>query len=678
MNLFNAINTGYLKTVEAITRGLSGDKHSGTRQGGNSLGRLFNFSQSYTTGYQQQQALEAVRHYRGWVYVAVRAIAEKIAMYKPTVARVTYRNPNQQSIHSKSWRERTKSMTTLGEDEDLEPVEHDHPLVQLLNDPNIPDVTFSLWYKTIMYGELCGKSLWWLPHNNAGYPVEIWNIPTHWARPEPGRGEDEPLVKGYWIRPMEGVAANTYIDAKDMIDWTMPSPVSYYDGYGPLSGGSAWVDTGEAMAASQWHQMKNMHNPGIVLSMEKGMPFPDPAQLNQAYAMLNQRLQGEGKNRMPLILPPGWQNGGKFGPTNEELDFNESDDRIRDKVLSLFKVPKGVVGIDPTNDTSAYAPNAIFYDQCINPKLHFLGQVLTEKLASRFGDEYRIYWQNCAPHDPVLEHQKMNDALDRCAIVVNEYRQHLDLAPVEWGDVPMQRAGVTPIMKDGTPERPLLADEDIAAMVNQDKPKEKEPEEPETQPVSKKLSMRNRLKKALVPDDAIKFTLPDVRQETSSSCGAACTEAICRAYGVGECDEEWYRSQLGTNEEIGTDDTAIRKLFDSLGLSTTISMPCSNEALRAFLDAHQPVLMLVQAYGNSTEYSEPESDSGHYVVAIGYTADDLIVEDPALPETRGYIPWDELESRWHIPELERWAMAIHKTEVMQYVRSLKFSTNGKH
>lgn len=647
----------------------------------NAITRLLRLASSTATGWQQQQSLEAVRHLKGWAYVAVRAIAEKVAQYKPVVAVRQRRPSGVKSKHSKHWRYSVKKMTTLADDEDLVELDDSHDLCRLLDDPNGPDVTFSLWYKTMMYAELCGKVIWWLPYNNAGEPCEIWVLPTQWLRPDPGTREDDPLIKGYWVRPTEGIVGTTYIDAKDVIEWTYPSPLSYYDGYGPMQGGATWLDTAESMDNSRWHQMKNLHNPGLVLTtspdLAKGKM--DEATIKLAYAMLNERLRGEGKNRMPLILPPGWASAGRYGASDEELDFTTSNEQIRDQTLSLFRVPKGIVGLDPNANTSAYAPNSIFYDQCINPKLFFLGQVLTEKLARRFGDDYVIYWQNEAPNDPVLEHSKANDALDRCAITINEYREHLGKAPVEWGDTPMQRPGYLPLMQ-GT--QPLLSQEEIAGMLQggQDDPKSGLPAAQRLAPPAKRLTIKQRLKKAHVPDDAIKFTLPSVRQETSYSCGAAAVSAICRAYGIGPDDEEYYRNELQTDPEVGTDEQMIREFFDRLGMLTAVSTETTDDQLRQYLDSHAPVLMLIQAWGDMPEdYGNPRSDEGHYVVAIGYTEDDLIVEDPALGNTRGYIAWDELEKRWHLPGLERWAMCVRKVEKMTMVRSwrsIPVSKNG--
>lgn len=677
MNPINALSSTFRKFF-GLGQSQTGSSDADIQKYANAITRLLRLASSTATGFQQQQSLEAVRHFKGWAYVAIHAIGKKVAQHKPSVKRKVKIAPGQKSIHSKSYRAQLKKMTNLAEDEDLIPVEKEHPLVQLLDDPNGPDVTFSLWYKTMMYAKLCGKVIWWLPYNKAGDPCEIWVLPTQWLRPDPGTHEDDPLIKGYWVRPTEGVAQTTYIDAKDIIEWTWPSPLTYYDGYGPMQGGATWLDTSEAMDNSRWHQMKNMHNPGLVIKIDKDFAAAgklDEPTLKACYTLLNARLQGEGKNRMPLILPPGWDSAGRFGMTNEELDFTGSDDQIRDKTLALFGVPKGVVGIDPTANTSAYAPNSIFYDQTINPELYFLGQVLTEKLATRFEDDLVIVWENAAPNDPVLEHQKANDALDRCCITVNEYREHLQKAPVPWGDTPMQRPGYLPLMQGVT--QPLLGQDEITAML---KPQQDTKPPSSNMPAQPQLPkrIRDRLKKALVPDDAIKVTLPDVKQETSYSCGAAAVSAICRAFGVGPVEEEYYREALQTDPEIGTDENIIRDFFDRAGLSTTVMEGTSDDQLKAWLDTCSPVLMLIQAWGTEpTDYANPRSDNGHYVIAIGYTDEDLIVEDPALENSRGYIAWTDLAARWHLPDLNRWAMVVRKVETMKMVRSYyRVSKNG--
>lgn len=647
----------------------------------------------YTTGVANRY--NKIQHYKGWVYVAVRAIAEKISQLRPTVGITRSVIDGKSKWLTKGLRTRLKATSVIQEHEDIEPVDEGHPLSLLLDDPNDPDTCADLWYKTVLYWELTGTTYWWLPRNNASLPSEIWVLPSHWVTPI---GGDDRLIDKYLVTPYEGSYNSTYIDADDIIAIKHPSPLSIVDGWSALDGGSAWVDQADAMDSARWFQMQNAHNAGLVLQLGGEMETPSKEDLDAAYAMLGERMRGPSKNRLPLILPPGWESGGRFGMTSEELDFTTSFDQIRDMVLALFRVPKGVVGIEPgVANTSAYAPNAFFFDQCINPKLQFLSQVLTEKLAKRkYDKKLCVYWHNVAPLDPVAEQQKWDSALKQGAVTYNEYRTgYLNMQALEgFGDEPLIPSGLVPVPTGETGVMPLL---------NWEQPKQIETEATETHQVEDAQSEgegdssqrkpqgiypTKALSKSAVPDDAIKVNLPDVRQETSYSCGAAAFQAIAEMYGVGPQDESWYRDALDTSPEGGTPPENIRELADNLGLQS-VAKTMSADEVKGWLDKKTPVILLIQAWGDASAYAATD-ENGHYVVAIGYTNDELIVEDPSLRLIRGWIDWDDLESRWHDAGMDgtrydHWGMAVTKHEVMREVKNAKsekiakpvsFSLNG--
>ena len=67
--------------------------------------------------------------------------------------------------------------------------------------------------------------------------------------------------------------------------------------------------------------------------------------------------------------------------------------------------------------------------------------------------------------------------------------------------------------------------------------------------------------------------------------------------------------------------------------------------LKSYLETGRPVIITVQAWASTP--AELAGDSGHYVIAIDYDDTSVYFEDPALDDSRGYIPWSELEQRWH-------------------------------
>ncbi len=73
------------------------------------------------------------------------------------------------------------------------------------------------------------------------------------------------------------------------------------------------------------------------------------------------------------------------------------------------------------------------------------------------------------------------------------------------------------------------------------------------------------------------------------------------------------------------------------------------DEIKAYLDRGKPVMLMIQAWRDSeTEESyEQEWNEGHWVVAIGYDRAGMYFEDPSLAAIRGFIPYAELEERWH-------------------------------
>ncbi len=151
-----------------------------------------------------------------------------------------------------------------------------------------------------------------------------------------------------------------------------------------------------------------------------------------------------------------------------------------------------------------------------------------------------------------------------------------------------------------------------------------------------------------VPAGAVKVDVPGVQQRDDYSCGAAALMAVCSYFGVGPDDLEEYKKKLGTNEENGTNVYRIRDMARELGLEADIYHGMTLDDLRKHLDEGSPVIVSIQAYGDSVTYYR--DDNGHYVVAIGYDESNFYFEDPVLPGRRGFLSIQEFDRRWHDDE----------------------------
>lgn len=157
-----------------------------------------------------------------------------------------------------------------------------------------------------------------------------------------------------------------------------------------------------------------------------------------------------------------------------------------------------------------------------------------------------------------------------------------------------------------------------------------------------------------IPNNAIRIPVPDTIQQEDYSCGASALQAVCRYYGVGKLAEEYeFVDALGMDKRIGSHPFQLKRLAERLGLRTREYFEMTLEQLRACLQKRQPVLLMIQAWGEEKGKSgfrrsyEGIWMDGHWVVAIGFDHTGVFFEDPSLQAIRGYLSDEELETRWH-------------------------------
>ena len=148
-----------------------------------------------------------------------------------------------------------------------------------------------------------------------------------------------------------------------------------------------------------------------------------------------------------------------------------------------------------------------------------------------------------------------------------------------------------------------------------------------------------------VKPESIKIHLPEVQQKTHFSCAAAVVHSICSYWGLHLPSHYDYFPYLETDESYGTLPNKIGKYLTSVGFSVAIEYNMTLKKLCQEINKGNPVILAIQAWGNSKHYSK--TGSGHYVVAIGFDEKNFYFEDPWLHCSRGFVPKNELLKRWH-------------------------------
>ena len=141
--------------------------------------------------------------------------------------------------------------------------------------------------------------------------------------------------------------------------------------------------------------------------------------------------------------------------------------------------------------------------------------------------------------------------------------------------------------------------------------------------------------------------MPDVRQSTGYTCGAAALQAVLAHWGISE-REDRIAARLRTTPEHGTHPMDIVRGAAEFGLRAELREGLGLADLEAGLKSGATIIVDLQAWRGNEEKPWTETwEDGHYMVLLGMDGRNLYFEDPSLLGSRGFIPRQEFLDRWH-------------------------------
>jgi predicted double-glycine peptidase len=140
--------------------------------------------------------------------------------------------------------------------------------------------------------------------------------------------------------------------------------------------------------------------------------------------------------------------------------------------------------------------------------------------------------------------------------------------------------------------------------------------------------------------------VPLVRQATEYTCGVSALQSVLGYFGE-EFREDELAKQLHSDMKDGTKVAEIAGFARKHGFSVTIRTGMTIDDLKKLLNAHTPVIVLIQAWAEHKIDYKADWDDGHYVVAVGYDRGNLFFMDPSTLGDYTYIPMSEFVDRWH-------------------------------
>lgn len=319
-----------------------------------------------------------IKEYKNWVFACVNARAEELASIE-------------------------LELKKKGSDEIIE----SHELLDLLHDVNPTTTMYDLFFATQAFKDLAGNAYWYLARENEGKGKirQIYMLSPEYMSLVVSK-ENPSMVAGYVYQkgnvkvPLE---ANEVLHFKNFNPKAQhPTP---HKGVGVVEASLWAIETDNEARNWNYSFFRNSARPDGVLSTETTMTDEQFKRVKESW---NQTHQGSANNGKTAILEGGlkWQDISK---TQKDMDFVSQRTFSRDEILSLFRVPKTVVGItDDVNRANAEASDYVFARRTIKPLMKSFVTYLNEFLVPEFDKNIHFTFKDPVPEDRLATIQEFS------------------------------------------------------------------------------------------------------------------------------------------------------------------------------------------------------------------------------------------------------------------------------
>ncbi len=343
--------------------------------------------------------------YAGWVYACIRAIAEEIAAMELQLFKV-------------------------GADGDEEVFEHE--ILDLLDAVNPYQTGLELKYNIAAHLEAVGNAYVYLEgvKSEKDKPTALYVLNPAKVKVVVNRNVFPTAVEKFQYRTETKVYE---FKPYEVLHIKYPDPSDPFEGIGTVQTIAQWIDADNYAMEFNRRFFLNGARLGGFLESENAHT---PEQLDYLKKSFEAIFKGVENAYKVAALPKGT----KFSAaaeTQKDMDFSNLMDKMRDRILAGFRVPRTALGItDDVNRANAEATNYVFALRTIKPKMELITSYFNEFLVPRYGDDVYLSYADPVPENRELRLQEMQAAMAQQPVMsVNEAREeYFGLEPVENGD----------------------------------------------------------------------------------------------------------------------------------------------------------------------------------------------------------------------------------------------------
>lgn len=380
--------------------------------------------------------------------------AQKVASYKGAVHSAVKRIADQVAMTDFRILKKTKG--------GMEELPLDHPAVRLFENPNPEMDRFELMERLSISYDLLGDAFWYL--HPSPQPTEIWPLLGHLVSvvpekdPQAGR-----LVKGY-IYSKTGLLFNgatdksaTAFGVNEVVHFRAPNPRSMLNGFSPIEAMESAIQLDDELAKQRVSLAQNDSIPPAILTTQQPLGPKDAEKLREQWEKLH---GGRGNKGRIAVLEGAQWDVHRLGLGPDEVQWNESKQKLWQEVFSGFRVPWSIQGGPEVNKASVEAGERLITTGAVKPRLMRFEAAINKWVMPRFGEGIVFKFDDPTTKDSSFRLTEKELNLRTGYSTVNEERDRDGLPSVSWGAVPWLQLGMAQVGTAGREQIRELAMKD--------------------------------------------------------------------------------------------------------------------------------------------------------------------------------------------------------------------------
>lgn len=301
-----------------------------------------------------------------------------------------------------------------------------HPLLNVLNNPN-PYLDYAgLMEFTQLFQEVTGAAYWYVAKNVLGVPVQIWLLCPQWVKT---LTDDKGLVAGYEYGTM---GSKVTYEPDEVIPFLLPNLDNpLVDGMSPLLSVFESINIENKYSATEAAILDNEGRPAGILTAKDGLGAEEAERWERKF---NAKFRRAGNGGVIVLDEDANFNPLTFSP--RDLSRLQIHENAKESICSAYGVPPAMLGSGASQYKVDVDVRQHHVEYAIVPRLRRIQSVLNRYLVPMFDDSLFLMFEDASPQN-IEQYRKDLELVSRNgAITNNELRQKLRFDPTsqDWGE----------------------------------------------------------------------------------------------------------------------------------------------------------------------------------------------------------------------------------------------------